>query len=364
MRLYFSRLFWCARAQVCAVALITLVASVQIGFAQQKVNPSALKVQSIRVDSTVINSFDKVGFGRTKFGKLEWIGGLRLTSKSAAFGGWSGLAIDPGGRGFLAVSDAGTWMRGRFDYDAGRLKAVSAARLGPLLSLKGRPLGRGRDRDAEAVAVVNGTTRRGNLLIAFEQNHRIGRFKVNKRGVRKPSSYVRPRKPDRKIRFNKGFEAITVLKKGRYKGSLLAIAERRHTDKGHHSGWVWVRGKPKRFSIIDKGGHDITDVAALPDGGVLLLERRFRWLEGVRFRVRYVPVTDIRPGAVIDGDVLIEADLSQNIDNMEALAVHQSEDGAFILTILSDDNFNPVLQQTLLLQFRWRHGDKQLSQGG
>ena len=37
---------------------------------------------------------------------------LVLTSPVAAiFGGWSGLALDPDGKGFFAVSDAGTWIR-------------------------------------------------------------------------------------------------------------------------------------------------------------------------------------------------------------------------------------------------------------
>ena len=38
------------------------------------------------------------------------------------------------------------------------------------------------------------------------------------------------------------------------------------------------------------------------------------------------------------------------IDNMEALGVHRDGAGRTILTVMSDDNFNP-LQRTLLLQF-------------
>jgi hypothetical protein len=36
---------------------------------------------------------------------------------------------------------------------------------------------------------------------------------------------------------------------------------------------------------------------------------------------------------------------------MEGLAVHAGADGATIVTIISDDNFNRTLQRTLLLQF-------------
>ncbi|MEO1206346.1 MAG: esterase-like activity of phytase family protein [Pseudomonadota bacterium] len=350
-----------ARRRFYALLAVGAIVTSGLAFAEPKPNPYKLKAQSLAVKATPLSSFDKVNIGRTTFGSLEWIGGLRLKSTNKSFGGLSGLAIDPDGTGFVAVSDAGTWITGAIDRKGAKATGISRARIGPLLALSGQPLGRDRDRDAEAVALSGGTVRNGRLLIAFEQNHRIGRFNISKAGVTRPSSYVAPRKPDPRIRSGKGFEAIAVLEGGRFRGSLVAIAERRHSKQGHHSGWIWVRGQPKRFSIVDKGGHDITDVASLPDGGMLLLERRFRWLEGIRFRIRHIPARVLRPGAVLDGEVLIESDLSQNIDNMEALAVRRDAGGGFVLTVLSDDNFNPILQQTLLLEFKWRPSAQQVS---
>ena len=47
--------------------------------------------------------------------------------------------------------------------------------------------------------------------------------------------------------------------------------------------------------------------------------------------------------------MLIEADLGQQIDNMEGIGVHRA--GAeTVLTLISDNNFS-MLQRTLLLQF-------------
>ncbi len=43
--------------------------------------------------------------------------------------------------------------------------------------------------------------------------------------------------------------------------------------------------------------------------------------------------------------------MGYDIDNMEGLAVHRTDAGDIILTLISDDNFSP-LQRTLLLQFR------------
>jgi hypothetical protein len=54
---------------------------------------------------------------------------------------------------------------------------------------------------------------------------------------------------------------------------------------------------------------------------------------------------------VLDGDVLVEADMSFDIDNMEGLAVHVGPRGDLIVTLISDDNFNPYLQRNILLQF-------------
>ena len=49
--------------------------------------------------------------------------------------------------------------------------------------------------------------------------------------------------------------------------------------------------------------------------------------------------------------ILITADMSSEIDNMEGLAVHTGARGETVLTLISDDNFNALLQRTILLQF-------------
>ena len=67
-------------------------------------------------------------------------------------------------------------------------------------------------------------------------------------------------------------------------------------------------------------------------------------------RIRSVPFTAIKPGALVDGPELIFADMASQVDNMEGLSVHRDASGALVLTLISDDNFSP-LQRTLLLQF-------------
>ena len=67
-------------------------------------------------------------------------------------------------------------------------------------------------------------------------------------------------------------------------------------------------------------------------------------------RMRRIPLSAIKDGALIDGPVVVTADMGYQIDNMEGIGVSRGPDGETILTLMSDDNFS-VIQRTLLLQF-------------
>ena len=138
----------------------------------------------------------------------------------------------------------------------------------------------------------------------------------------------------------------------RCKGSVVAFAERLTRGSGYHTGWIWVgSGEPQRFQLRDIDGFNITDAAGLPDGGLLVLERYFRWTEGVKMRLRRIAGERDRAGRAPRRPHLLEADSSFEIDNMEGLAVHRGAGGETIVSLISDDNFNHLLQRTLFLQF-------------
>jgi hypothetical protein len=71
----------------------------------------------------------------------------------------------------------------------------------------------------------------------------------------------------------------------------------------------------------------------------------------VKMRIRHLAVGEIKPGARLEGRTLIQADSGFEIDNMEGIAVHRGSGGETIITLISDDNFNSLLQRNLLLQF-------------
>jgi hypothetical protein len=319
--------------------------------AQVKPDTRDVETEPIDVNARPLAGFDKSDPARQRFGRLAWRGGLELSSPADSFGGWSGIALDAEGRGFVAVSDAGVWMTGQLAYEGAKPKGIANAKLGPLQAIGAKVLKRNRDRDAEAVALVDGTPAQGNLLIAFEQNQRIGRFEINASGVSAPRGYIEMPPELKHKRKGDGVEAMTVMKGGPWKGAVIAIAEHFRTAAGHHTGWLWVKGVPQRFNIEDQGGFDVTDAVSLADGSLIVLERRFRWFEGVKMRLRQFAPADLQPGALLAGDTLYEAGMGHEIDNMEALGVHRGPRGETVLTLMSDDNFNGFLQRTILLQF-------------
>ena len=56
---------------------------------------------------------------------------------------------------------------------------------------------------------------------------------------------------------------------------------------------------------------------------LIVLERRFRFSEGVKMRIRKIAASDIKPGAVLMGSVLFAANGKLGINNMEGIAAHR-----------------------------------------
>ncbi len=238
--------------------------------------------------------------------------------------------------------------------NGGRPAGVRDAVIGDIAGIGGRRLA-GRDADAESITLLDGTLARGTVLISFERNHRIGRFPVSDRGLEAPTGYLKmPSDIRRVVGFNKGIEAVGVLRGGPLGGSVIAFAEEGFGDKRYHTGWIWpggFGGEPQMLGLTNIGDFAVTDVASLPDGSLIVLERKFRWLEGVRMRLRLVRGVLVKPGTLLEGETLIEADLGSEIDNMEGLALSRDQRGQTIITLISDNNYNSMLQRNLLLQF-------------
>jgi hypothetical protein len=347
------------RLAVATVVSVTILCSVVR--AEQKPDLSSEAIETIRIDARRIAHFGKGDPSRRKFGGLEFRGGLQLSSESSKFGGWSGFEIDPDGKRFLAVSDAGAWITGSIAYDGAAMTGIGDAQIGPILASGGQALRKGRDRDAEGLVLLDGTLSKGTVLISFERNHRIGRFPITDKGLGPPLSYITMPADVRRQSQNKSLESVCILRGGPNKGAIVTLSERFPDRTGtRHTGWMLPPGVQPTASawstlqIVNVGDFDLTDCRGLPDGSLIVLERRFRWsswYEGVKIRLRRFPASEVRAGILMQGEVLLEADMDQEIDNMEGLSVHRSAKGETILTLISDNNFNNFVQRTLLLQF-------------
>ncbi|NJL07816.1 MAG: twin-arginine translocation pathway signal [Methylacidiphilales bacterium] len=317
--------------------------------------PKSLPVEPVAlvVRATPITSFDPHEPERTRFGRLEFRGGLELSADNPAFGGWSALHLDATGERVLAASDAGVWLTGRLLYDQGRLSGLREVRIAAMRGSAGETLTRIGRADVESLA-VDGST----CYVGIERVHEIRRYDCSgapfaSRGIPQPVPSALKKMPR-----NSGLEALVAMPRdlggtgSALAGSLIGITETGETGEDDSLGFIIRGSRFATFRVKRSDDFSITD-AALAGSDLLLLERHFSLLRGVSLRVRRIPLSAIEPGAVVDGEVLMTAGRGQQIDNMEGLAVHTNAAGETILTMISDDNFS-FLQRTLILQFALR----------
>ncbi len=275
-----------------------------------------------------------------RVGALTFLGGMELTSPDAAFGGYSSLLV--GGGDFTLLSDGGNlaWFR-----LAPGLR-VEGARFGDLPAGPGNPRHK-YNRDSESMTVDPAT---GRVWVGFEHRNAIFRYAP---GFTAGEGGVAPA-PMRGWSDNGGPESLVRLRDGRF----LTIAE---TDRRPHSGGArnalifatdpvaapdrWIR-----FGYIPPNGFDPSDAAQLPDGRILVLNRRFalpfRWSAALTL----IDLKDARPGAILTGTEIARLEAPLSVDNFEGLAIRR-EHGTTVLWLVSDDNLFQ-LQRTLLFKFR------------
>ena len=93
-----------------------------------------------------------------------------------------------------------------------------------------------------------------------------------------------------------------------------------------------------------------TAITQLPDGSLATLERAFDVVRGVRCRVMRLDAAQLAPGATVQAEELARLASPYAVDNLEGIAATRGARGETLLWLMSDDNFNP-LQRNLLLLF-------------
>ena len=293
--------------------------------------PAGVSAEPLELRVRPIERFDGQD---TASGRLRFRGGLVL-SGPREFGGFSGLLVE--GDRLLAVGDDGTWLTARMQLDANRLIGIENARLVARRDVNGRAITLKRIGDAEALARIP-----GGILVAVESSPRLLRYPAQGIAVdfTAPAERIAIDHPLRIAARRDGLEALVTLPDE----DRLAFTE--HARDGSVAVF---RRNGDRMSLTPRGDWAVTGADRLPGGDILLLERRWRGGIDLGMRVRRIGSDRLAPGRPLDGPVLLEADFSAEIDNMEGIAVSRSEDRVAV-TLISDDNFS-LLQRTLLLRF-------------
>lgn len=301
-------------------------------------NAAAVEVEVYRIDRFGIGSEAQT------FGSLRYLGGIGVTSRDRGFGGFSGVEVTDGGRRIVLLSDGADYLTAALRYDGDALTGLEDVAIESLL-----PSDRADEdgMDSEDLAFDPLDPKRGYVvrerrvpaLYSFELlDGRPDRFVPIETGA-----------PAALLTTNQGLESVAVAPPASpIAGAVVVILEAPpRSDPRYIPGWIVGRGA---FSIRATQGYGISSARFLPDGDLLLLERRYAPAWGVGVRLRRVPGSDLVAGAVLDGSTMLEGGLSEQIDNMEGLAVHRDGAGQTILTLVSDDNYS-ILQRTLILQF-------------
>ena len=301
---------------------------------------------SIEVNARPLAAFDPRDHAHVRFGALAYRSGLVLTSRYGGFGGLSGIRLDAKGERFIAISDKGGWFTGRIVYSGRAMTGLADVEAAPLLGPDGRPITARGWFDSESIA-LDGSV----VYIGLERVNQVLRYDFAEGFTRARGEVVAMPPAVKKLPFNKGLEALVVVPKGLpLAGTLIAISERGLDEKGNLIAFLVGGPSPGQFSVRRTENFDISDAVILPSGDLLVLERKFSLVSGVGIRIRRIALKDIAPGALVDGPSIFDAGLSEEIDNMEGIDAHVTEQGDTVLTLVSDDNFS-LIQRTLLLQF-------------
>lgn len=305
--------------------------------------------EDLSITSLPVTRFMSAGIGDRVQG-LVWRGGIEMQSQIDTFGGLSGLGFVSDDHKLVLVSDRGNFISGQVIYDeAGQVASLIGVTIEPLQNSRGAELPRAYARDAESLAVVYRNGAPSAVRVGFENLTRVADFQLADGRPQGAAREIPIPKWLTDTRTNETLEAVCIAPPASpVAGSTLLIPEGILDESGNRRGYMLGKADTGPISYVSGVGTNPTDCAFLPNGDLLVLERGVA-LIAFRMRLARVPAAEVKPGAVLSGETLLET-TGGDIDNMEALAVHTAPDGTTRITMVSDNNFNDW-QRNLLLEF-------------
>ena len=267
--------------------------------------------------------------------QLEQVGFLNIDRNEKDYGGFSGLVISNEGTEALVVTDKSFFFVLELRRDENDiLTGYSVIRKGRILSSKGEHLN-GRNTDSESIVIDENN----NYYISFESNHRIMMHaEVGGKGV-----FVPKHPMFRKLSVNKGIEALAIDADNR----LIAIPEK---PPSGISDIPIFRLQNDKWEIIKyvkiNDNFLVTDAEILPEGLLLILERKFSWTQGFKTRFRLISLDKFDNTEPIT----VFTSTANQFDNLEGVTLWRDKNGEMRILTVSDDNFHP-LQQSEIREF-------------
>ncbi len=257
---------------------------------------------------------------------LTYVGGWHLTSDTPNFGGLSGLEVLPDGD-LLSVSDQGAFFR--IGLSDGAPDGTGTFAL--MRSADGKLLDGKLQTDAEGLAY-----RVGVALVSFERNHRILGFAIEDcggaaRGVE--IAKLPGEQAGKTLDPNRGGEALSISAEG-----TLTFGYETGPGNATPLGNVYGDGRA-RFAGDAIGPAGFAQVGRDELGpNIAELFRSYDPIRGNRNVIRI-------------GDFSARLARPMTVDNFEGIALQELPSGQLRIWIISDDNFNPKNQRTLLMAF-------------
>lgn len=336
------------------VAVVAAALAAAAAFSSMATAPRADASLALDVAPVPLDASDP---SRATVGPLRYLGGLWLSSADPRFGGLSDLRVSPDGARLFAVSDCGRGFTASLSYDAGgRLTDVGDARLVELTGPVGGPVGVG-ETDAESLVLGAG------LEVGFEGRARIQSYAADPAfgGSARPL----PAPPGvGTCGRNGGLETMAETADGR----RLLVCETRRGASSTVPAWVGRDGAwtPREYPLAFEGGwagepFRPTGAALLPDGDLIVVERRFPPIGARLVRLPRASIESVGPLAPRE---IARFESPLTLDNFEGVEARRDASGRTLVYLLSDDNGcaktpgsqrsglqRSGLQRTLLLLF-------------
>ncbi len=271
-------------------------------------------------------------------GGLEFLSAWELGSGNQDFGGISALTALVDGR-FVGTSDAGTLI----GFGLSNNSRIDRPFIVPLPDA----FGAGKtflDRDSESIAYDANS---GRFWVGYEGNGAIRRFSP---AFARTEAIGRPA-PMKNWSSNSGAEAVVRFNDGRF----AIFSEGYDRPDGSYEALMFS-GDPTepgsiyfRFGYRPPAGYKITDATELPDGRLLVLNRRISFPDGFTAIISVLDPAQITQGETISGTPIAALRPPLLVDNMEGITTTQ-ENGRTIVWMISDNNFM-IWQRTILMKF-------------